>query len=80
MGGCPCDNHVAHGKASRPVIEQLLNKRARLWNSAELLVLVLSKAVLAIEKDGKSRANGFEHEHRRERLSTTSNSQLRTLI
>ena len=35
----------------------LLNKRARLWNSAELLVLVLSEAVLAIEKDGKSRAN-----------------------
>ncbi len=36
-----------------------LNKRARLWNSAELLVLVLvlvlSEAVLAIEKDGKSR-------------------------
>ena len=55
MGGCPCDNHVAHGKASRPVIEQLLNKRARLWNSAELLVLVLNEAVLAIEKDGKSR-------------------------
>ena len=36
-----------------------LNKRARLWNSAELfvLVLVLSEAVLAIEKDGKSRAH-----------------------
>ena len=34
-----------------------LNKRARLWNSAELLVLVLvlSEAVLAIEKDGKGR-------------------------
>ena len=42
---------------------QKLNKRARLWNSAELfvlvlvLVLVLSEAVLAIEKDGKRRAN-----------------------
>ena len=35
----------------------MLNKRARLWNSAELLVLVLSEPVLAIEKDGKSRAN-----------------------
>ena len=34
-----------------------LNRRARLWNSAELLVLVLSEAVLAIEKNGKSRAN-----------------------
>ena len=36
-----------------------INKRARFWNSAELfvLVLVLSEAVLAIEKDGKSRAN-----------------------
>ena len=38
---------------------QQLNRRARLWNSAELfvlvLVLVLSEAVLAIEKDGKSR-------------------------
>ena len=37
--------------------------RARLWNSAELLVLVLvlvlvlSEAVLAIEKEGKSLAN-----------------------
>ena len=35
----------------------ILNKRARLWNSAELLVLVLSDAVLAIEKDGKGRAS-----------------------
>ena len=36
-----------------------LNKRARLWSSAELLVLllVLSEAVLAIEKDGKGRVN-----------------------
>ena len=38
-----------------------LDKRTRLWNSAELLVLVLvlvlGEAVLAIEKDGKSRAN-----------------------
>ena len=38
-----------------------LNKRAQLWNSAEVfvlvLVLVLSGAVLAIEKDGKSLAN-----------------------
>ncbi len=72
------------GQARQQSVE--LNKRARLWNSAELfvLVLVLSEAVLAIEKDGKSRANWFEHEHRRERLSTststTSNSQSRTLI
>ena len=34
-----------------------LNKRAQLWNSAEVFVLVLSGAVLAIEKDGKSLAN-----------------------
>ena len=36
-----------------------LNKRAQLWNNAEVfvLVLVLSGAVLAIEKDGKSLAN-----------------------
>ena len=34
-----------------------LNKRARLWSSAELLVLVLSEAVLAIETDGKGRVN-----------------------
>ena len=72
------------GQARQQSVE--LNKRARLWNSAELfvLVLVLSEAVLAIEKDGKSRANWFEHELRRERLSTststTSNSQSRTLI
>ena len=72
------------GQARQQSVE--LNKRARLWNSAELfvLVLVLSEAVHAIEKDGKSRANWFEHEHRRERLSTststTSNSQSRTLI
>ena len=41
--------------------DKALGKRARLWNSAELfvlvLVLVLSEAVLAIEMDGKSRAN-----------------------
>ena len=34
-----------------------LNKRAQLWNSAEVFVLVLSGAVLAIEKDGKSLDN-----------------------
>ena len=41
--------------------DSILNKRAQLWNSAEVfvlvLVLVLSGAVLAIEKDGKSLAN-----------------------
>ncbi len=38
-----------------------------------MLVLVLSEAVLAIEKDGKSRRLGrFEHEHRRKRLSTST--------
>ena len=36
------------------------------------IVLVLSEAVLVIETDAKNGIHEFEHEHRRERLSTST--------
>ena len=41
-----------------------------------MLVLVLSEAVLVIEKDAKNCVHEFEHEHRRKRLSTSTVSYI----
>jgi hypothetical protein len=45
------------------ILENALNERKGLWNTAGRFLIVLSEAVLVIEKDVDSRFNGFEHEH-----------------